>query len=52
MIRDLEKFRDELLLEDDDIIIMASQTNDLYNLLKERALLFSREIVKLPSMAS
>lgn len=50
MIHSLEKYRKDILLEDNEIIILARQTNDLYNLLKERATLFSREIVNLPSM--
>ena len=45
---DLEKYRRELTLEDDEIVIMAHHTTELYTLLKERALLFTTEMVKLP----
>lgn len=45
---DLGKYRSKLILENDEIMIMAHQTTELYNLLKERALLFTIEMVKLP----
>ncbi len=44
----LEKYRSELTLENDEIVIMAHHTTELYTLLKERALLFTTEMVKLP----
>lgn len=45
---DLQKYRADLVLESDEIVIMAQQTTELYNLLKHRVLLFTCEIVKRP----
>jgi len=45
--RELEGYRAELVLENDEIVIMASQTTELYNLLKERVFIISDRFVKL-----
>jgi hypothetical protein len=44
----LEKYRSELSLEEDEVVIMAHHTTELYRVLKERAYLYTIEIVKLP----
>lgn len=45
---DLQKYRADLVLEGDEIVVMAYQTTELYTLLKNRILLFTSEIVKRP----
>jgi len=45
----LEKYRSEISLEADEVVIMAHHTTELYQLLKETAYLFTTKIVKLPA---
>lgn len=47
---ELQKYRDELMLQNDEITIMAYHTTELYNLLKARAYLLASEMKKLPLM--
>jgi len=45
---ELEKFKSKLILEDnDEVVILACDTTNLYNLLKERVTIFSEEFIKL-----
>jgi len=45
---ELEKFKSKLVLEEnDEIVILACDTTNLYNLLKERVSVFSEEFIKL-----
>lgn len=45
----LEKFREKLLLEEDEIVIMAYQTTELYQFLKNRLTIFSNELIEVVS---
>ncbi|MBA4311254.1 MAG: hypothetical protein C0417_01350 [Chlorobiaceae bacterium] len=49
LTQDLTKYKHKLVLEGNEIVIMARDTTDLYNLLKQRVLSFANEAVKYPS---
>jgi hypothetical protein len=49
LTQNLTKYKHKLFLEGNEIVIMARDTTDLYNLLKERVLSFVSEAVKHPS---
>lgn len=46
MTSDLEKFRNQLLLQDDEVVIYARDTTALFHLLKERVQSFSESLVR------